>query len=194
MIRPRPGRGPSRLLAGALLLVVVGLIPWTGYLAVTLPGQFRAHNWAIAWVGFDAALVVVLASTAWTAWRRRQILAPTAVVAATMLLCDAWFDVTTSFGTRDEAVTLLTALACNLPVAVFFIVLARRILLRTAAEVAALEGRAGRPRRVRDVPLLLAARWGDLRAEGSRPVAGAEPAGAQGPEAAGAGSGPQAPS
>jgi hypothetical protein len=187
----RPSHGRNRLLAGVLLLVVVGLIPWTGYLAVSLPGQFRARNWAVAWVGFDAALVAVLAYTAWTAWWRRQVLAPTAVVVATMLLCDAWFDVTTSFGTRDETVALLTAVVCNLPVALFFLVIARRILLRTAGEVAALEGRPGRPRRVRDVPLLLAARWGDTRAEGARPVTSADGGGGAAPDAGG--SGPKAP-
>ena len=102
----------NRWLARAVLAIVAGLIPWTAYLAWSLPGHFRAHNWRLAWVGFDVGLIVVLAYTAWAAWTRRQILAPTAIVAATMLICDAWFDVNTSFATKGEALTIVTALPC----------------------------------------------------------------------------------
>lgn len=66
----------NRWLAIAVVTIVAGMIPWTAYLAWSLPGHFRAHNWDIAWVGFDAGLIAVLAYMAWAAWFRRQILAP----------------------------------------------------------------------------------------------------------------------
>ena len=46
-----------------------------------------------AWVGFDLALLVAFAATGWAAWRRRQVLIICLVVLATLLCCDAWFDV-----------------------------------------------------------------------------------------------------
>jgi len=145
--------GLHRWVSSVMIAVVVGLIPWTGYLAWSLPGHFRAHDWSLAWVGFDTVLIVVLAYVAWAAWFRRQILAPAAIVAATMLLCDAWFDVNTSFGTRGELLTIVTAVFGNLPLAIFLIFLARRIMMRSAAVIAALTGKGPPPRHARDVEL-----------------------------------------
>ncbi len=159
-----------RALSSVMIVIIVGLIPWTAYLAISLPGHFRAHDWSVAWVGFDAALIAVLAYTAWAAWFRRQILAPTAIIAATMLLCDAWFDVNTSFGTGGEAVAILTAVLCNLPLAIFFFWLARRIMLRTAAVIAAATGDSTLPRHVRDVRMPFARTWSHPLAE-ARPEA-----------------------
>jgi len=151
----------NRWLARAVLAIVAGLIPWTAYLAWSLPGHFRAHNWRLAWVGFDVGLIVVLAYTAWAAWTRRQILAPTAIVAATMLICDAWFDVNTSFATKGEALTIVTALGGNLPLALVFILLARRIMLRSAAALAEARGTDDRPRHARDVTMPFDTTWHD---------------------------------
>ncbi len=38
-------------------------------------------------------------------------------------MCDAWFDVVTSLGTDDQMLTLLTALAIELPLAIYFALL-----------------------------------------------------------------------
>jgi hypothetical protein len=156
----RPGE-LHRWLAGAIIAIVAGLIPWTAYLAWSLPRHLQARNWRLAWVGFDAALIAVLAYTAWAAWARRQILAPTAIVAATMLVCDAWFDVNTSFGTRGEVVTIVTALGGNLPLAIAFILLARRIMLRSAAMLAEARGATKRPRHVHEVAMAFPTTWHD---------------------------------
>jgi len=159
-----PGTAPRpvelhRWLARVVVVIVAGLIPWTAYLAWSLPGHFRAHNWRLAWVGFDAALIAVLAYTAWAAWARRQILAPTAIVAATMLICDAWFDVNTSCGTKGEALTVVTAVGGNLPLALVLILLARRIMLRSAAMLAEARGVEDRPRHAHDVAIPFATTW-----------------------------------
>ena len=47
------------------------------------------------------------------------------IVSSTLLVCDAWFDVVTSLGTEDEMLTLLTALAIELPLAIYFALLTR---------------------------------------------------------------------
>ncbi|MGC8510429.1 MAG: hypothetical protein ACP5PB_06110 [Acidimicrobiales bacterium] len=152
-----PARGRTielhRWLSGAMILGVLVMIPWTIYLSLSLPGRFHAENWNVAWVGFDGALIVVLAATAWAAWFRRQILAAASIVAATLLLCDAWFDVNTSFGTRDQLVPLLTALAANVPLAIIFILLARHIMLQTAAVLATALDTGSVPHHAHDVPM-----------------------------------------
>ena len=149
----------NRLFSTIMIAAVVIMVPWTIFLAVTLPMHFHAHDWSVAWVGFDSVLMAVLLATAWAAWFRRQILAMMSVVAATMLLCDAWFDVNTSFGTGGEPLTIVTALLGNIPLAVFFFWLARRIMLRTAVVMAHAMNRTEAPHRALDVTFPFAVTW-----------------------------------
>src|ERR1039458_10171582 len=90
-----PG-GPRRraIALAAIVGCCVVLAAWTAVLALTLPRYYRAGDWRGAWVGFDMALLVAFAVTAWAAYRRRQVLIICLVVLATLLCCDAWFDVT----------------------------------------------------------------------------------------------------
>lgn len=148
-----------RWLSSVMLFGVLVMIPWAIYLSIHLPVRFRAHNWDVAWVGFDSALIAVLAAAAWAAWNRRQILAATSIVAATMLLCDAWFDVSTSIGTRDQSMAILSALFVNVPLIILFILLARRIMLRTAAVLAAALRAGPASRRAHDVAIPFATTW-----------------------------------
>ena len=146
----------TRRVSVLVALVVAGMVPWTAYLAHSLPARFDARNWNVLWAGFDVALTIVLAYTAWAAWFRRQIMVATALVAGTLLVCDAWFDVVTSFGTPDAVVSLVTAFAGELPLALFFFWLARRIMLRTVAAFHRATGAPGIPARLRDAPVLFA--------------------------------------
>ena len=136
---PRAGSSPRRWehrahqVAAAIAVIVAGMVPWTTYLALSLPERFVARNWDAAWVGFDAALIALLAFTAWAVWSRRQLMIGATVVAATLLVCDAWFDTVTSLGTRDQAVTLLTAFAGELPLAAFLGWVAWRQMTATVA-------------------------------------------------------------
>ena len=87
----------ERLLFLSLVLVAaIFLIPWTIFLAVTLPKNYKTSHWGTAWVGFDVGLIVFLALSAWAAWRRRHILVFTTIVTATLLITDAWFDILTA--------------------------------------------------------------------------------------------------
>jgi len=155
-IRGRPGHlhmtlpRPIRLLATFLLLAAASLIVWTVFLGLTLPPKYDAGHWNFLWTGFDIALLCVLAYGAWAAWFRRQILATTAIVAGTLLLCDAWFDIVTSIGHRDQWLTLLTGFAGELPMALFFFWLYRRIVLATLAALHGQLGNGPPPRRLRD--------------------------------------------
>ena len=131
------GRGQwrRRVLIGAALGCALGLAAWIGVLAVTLPLQYRAGGWSAAWVGFDLLLLGVFAATAWAAWRRRQILILCLVVLATLLICDAWFDTALDYATRDFSVSLLLALAVELPLAVLALIGARRLLRLTLGRI-----------------------------------------------------------
>ncbi|MFG2820428.1 hypothetical protein ACGFX4_13460 [Kitasatospora sp. NPDC048365] len=111
-----------------LLVCCAVLLPWIGYLAANLPVRYESRQWRAAWVGFDVALLCALAATAWYGWRRRQLLVPWAQAAAVLLLCDAWFDVLLSWGTRDLRAALLTALLLELPLAALLLVRVRGIL------------------------------------------------------------------
>ncbi len=102
-----------------LLLVIggvaVGLLPWTAYLSATLPSKHLTEHWDVAWAGldlFEAASLVIL----FVAVIRRSAFVPMfAAVAGTALICDAWFDLTTSG--RGFYWALAEALGAELPLA-----------------------------------------------------------------------------
>ena len=123
-------------------------LPWPH----PFPAKYNVGHWNLLWTGFDIGLLCVLGPAAWAAWFRRQILAATAIVARTLLLCDAWFDVITSMGHRDQWLTLLTGFGGELPLAVFFFWLYRRIVLNTPFHQ--LLGNEPPPRRLRDARIL----------------------------------------
>jgi hypothetical protein len=152
------GHEVSRLIAGSIVVFVAGLAGWTIFLALTLPGSHQTRHWDAAWVGFDMGLIVALGVTAWAAWFRRQILVVAALVAATLLVCDAWFDVATSLGTGDQALTLVTALLAELPLAAVLFWIARRIMVRTFAACRERLGEEGAAVPLHEIPLLLGGR------------------------------------
>jgi hypothetical protein len=127
-------RGPlaperlRRIFLVAVTTASLVLIPWIGYLAVSLPDRHVAGQWKAAWVGFDIVLVGFLAGTAWCAWQRRQLLVPAAIVTATLLICDAWFDVLLDWGTPDMWWSLATAALGELPLAALLLWVALRLL------------------------------------------------------------------
>lgn len=143
-ITPTPiSQRRRRILIAACLLGVLVLAIWIGVLEVKLPRHYRAGGWRAAWVGFDIGLLLVFAATAWAAWRRRQILIACLMVLATLLLCDAWFDTTLDWGTRGFTVSLFSALAVELPLAVVALIGARRLIRLTAGRLELLSGVPG---------------------------------------------------
>jgi hypothetical protein len=139
---PGSTRRRRLFLLGTIACCVV-LAVWIGVLAVTLPRYYRAGGWRGAWVGFDVAELAAFAATAWAAWRGRQVLIMCLTVLATLLLCDAWFDVTLNVRTSGFLVSLLSALAIEIPLAVIAILGARRLLRLTIARIRSREGLVG---------------------------------------------------
>jgi hypothetical protein len=113
------------LLAVFFLGAALVLVPWTGWLAISLPCQYVSQHWGLAWAGFDAGLALSLGLTGLAALRRAPWLDRAAVAAGTLLAADAWFDVLTSRGATDVALATTEALAIELPLALLCIWLAR---------------------------------------------------------------------
>jgi hypothetical protein len=107
------GRGRGMLLAGCGAV----LLPWVIVLAISLPARYGAAHWAAAWAGLDTLEATGLITTGLLALRGDRLLPPAAAATATVLVVDAWFDVTTSATRGDFRVALLMALCAELPLA-----------------------------------------------------------------------------
>jgi hypothetical protein len=103
----------------------IGLVPWTVWIAYDLPQRHLARHWDLAWGGFDAAMAGLLLATAIAAWRHSPWIQSTATAAATMLACDAWFDMATASRGAEQAMAIATALLLELPLAVLCLWVAR---------------------------------------------------------------------
>ena len=116
------------LMAGA----IVGLIPWIVYLSITLPDRYIANNWIATWVGFDTLLLLFMASTAVLGLLRRQLLILTGFTTGVLLVCDAWFDITLSWGYADWWQSILMAGCVEVPLAALLVHRGWRIATRAA--------------------------------------------------------------
>jgi hypothetical protein len=98
----------------------VALVPWTIYLAFTLPESYTAQHWQAAWVGFDVLLLLFMIATAVLGFAHHHWLTLFAFATGVLLLCDAWFDVLTAEST-DLVVSVLIAVLGELPLAAVLI-------------------------------------------------------------------------
>jgi len=125
-VRPRRSAGGvAALVAGGVAVV---LLPWVLILAVTLPSTYQANHWKLAWIGLDLAIAVTAGLTAFLLHRRDPRAALTAVAAGTLLIADAWFDISTSGPGLDHNLALAQALLLEVPLAIGAYVLASRTL------------------------------------------------------------------
>ena len=108
------------------LVLAVLLLPWVALLALELPNRQVNQHYKLAWVGFDLLLAAALSRTAWLAWRRSPYLVNVATAAATLLMVDAWFDITTADSLRERLIAITLAALIELPLAAFSLRLARR--------------------------------------------------------------------
>ena len=119
VVTTEPVRIPvPRWLVAVLGVVAVLLVPWILYLTFTLPSRHVTVHYDLAWVGFDVALTAALSATTWAVLRGSRWLVPFAATAGTMLVCDAWFDVTTSRYGSELFEAIAQAALAELPLAV----------------------------------------------------------------------------
>jgi hypothetical protein len=126
-INPATRRARVRVMVAGSL----ALIPWMLFLWANLPDRYLVTNWPLTWVGFDSLLIALMAATAYLGARRRLLIVLTGFATAVMLLCDAWFDVTTA-GPHDIWVSVVTAVCAEVPLA-GLLMLGTLRLMRTMA-------------------------------------------------------------
>jgi hypothetical protein len=153
--------------------ICVGLAAWTAVLAVTLPGRYTTAEWGPAWVGFDVALLGAFAVTGWALWKRRQVVIGCLIITATLLCCDAWFDLALDWGTSSFWLSLASALVAELPVAAILVLRARWLLRMTMRMTMAQTGHVGPVPSLWRIPL--------FDTEPGEPLAAAAPANRDGP-------------
>jgi hypothetical protein len=122
-----------------VMILILGccgwLIPWTFFLACTLPRRHTAEMWSPTWIGFDVALLMTLTVTLLAIWRRLQVTIIGVIITGTLLTCDAWFDVLLSWGSKEFALSVATALLGELPLAGLCFFGARRLVRLTVHAV-----------------------------------------------------------
>ena len=148
-------RKRRRVTLNLLGVCVIGLIPWTILLAVSLPRQYDAHHWRLTWVGFDTLLLFGLGSTAYLAWRGRQMVIATSIGTAVLLICDAWFDISLDLGTPDVWTSLASAAFIELPLAALLIQRSRMLVQLTLRRFYEATGHPDPPAAAHKVPLLM---------------------------------------
>jgi len=130
-----PARTPDRRadrsagrqwLGRGLIAAGIGMIPWLVVLAISLPASAHAEHWSMAWVGLDGAEGLALLATGLLLIRRDDRCSLTAAVAATLVLIDAWFDVTTAAPGASEITSLALAACVEVPVSLLCAALAVR--------------------------------------------------------------------
>jgi hypothetical protein len=104
-------------IAPAFFLCAAILIVWAGFLILTLPRNYTANHWYVAWGGFDIGLGIALVATAVAVARRSPYAEVAAAVSGTLLVCDAWFDLLTSRTTSELVQAALEAALVELPLA-----------------------------------------------------------------------------
>jgi hypothetical protein len=119
---PRRRRWPAVVAFGAF----VAMIPWTVMLAGSLPDRYVTLHWSTTWVGFDSLLMASFAVTGLLTWRHHRARWAATLVTATLLACDAWFDVSTASTVPDLVGSAITAALGELPLAALLIYLAVR--------------------------------------------------------------------
>jgi hypothetical protein len=111
------GRRGARRLAWMYTAAAAILLPWIVYLAATLPRRQYDRHYRAAWVGFDLLLV----------FRVDQRVQFPAIATATLLVVDAWFDMTTSANRSQFVEAFVLAAVVEIPAAVFSIYVARQV-------------------------------------------------------------------
>jgi hypothetical protein len=120
-------RRSRRLRLGLAATAALLLVPWTIYLAASLPGKHQVRAWGPLWVGFDGIELVLLAVTFWLSAQRRVLGLLAAFATGVVLLCDAWFDLFTS-APGDLWQSVLAAVLVEIPLALVLMAGAVRAL------------------------------------------------------------------
>ncbi|TYB38859.1 hypothetical protein [Actinomadura chibensis] len=116
--RARGRRARGRRLGWAFVGGAAAMAPWIWGLARTMPSTAVVQNWSTAWVGLDLMEAAALLGTGVLLLRHDDRYRTAAAVAATLLVTDAWFDVTTATPGAHRALSVALAAGAELPIAI----------------------------------------------------------------------------
>ena len=131
----------------------IALAGWIAILLLTLPERFTSSDWQAVWVGLDVAELLGFAATAWAAWHQRQVVIFCMIITATLLVCDAWFDLTLDYGSSGFTASILSAVLAELPLAFLMFAAARRLVRVGVQTIMQLSGVSGPAPSLWRVPL-----------------------------------------
>jgi DNA-binding PadR family transcriptional regulator len=124
--RKRTPRPAKSWLGRGVLIAGLAMIPWVLILACSLPPAIRAAHWSTAWARLDALEAAGLMTTGAALIGRCSWLCLPAAITSTLLVADAWFDITTSAPGHAATVAIAMAVFPELPIAGLCAVLAIR--------------------------------------------------------------------
>ena len=97
-------------------LMALFMLPWAFNLARILPERHIVTNWSLVWTGFDLIMGIIFMITAYGLYKRRYWVPVSASMAATMVFCDAWFDIGTARTSSQLTGALTLALLVEIPI------------------------------------------------------------------------------
>ena len=115
--RETTSRPAKSWLGRGVLIAGLAMIPWVLILACSLPPTIRAAHWSTAWAGLDALEAAGLMTTGAALIGRCSWLCLPAAITSTLLVADAWFDITTSAPGHAATVAIAMAVFPELPLA-----------------------------------------------------------------------------
>lgn len=124
----RTARGITELYGAMAAAVAL----WVVYLAFALPERSTALHYDVTWVGFDCFLIATMLGTAYWAYRLDPRVQLAANATATLLLVDAWMDITTAPDTAAFRLAVGMAILLELPLALLSLRVARNVNRRIA--------------------------------------------------------------
>lgn len=139
-----------------MMACCIGLAGWIAILLLYLPVRYTSSDWRAVWVGLDVAELLGFAGTAWAAWHQRQIVIFLMIITGTLLVCDAWFDLTLNYGSSGFTESVLSAVLAELPLAFLMFAAARRLVRVSVQAVMELSGFSGPAPPLWRIPLFAA--------------------------------------
>jgi hypothetical protein len=113
---PRPTRLRHWVIA-VFTAIGLGMLPWTIWLSASLKPHHETEHWDLAWSGFDTGLAIAFLLTAFAAWRRSPWVGALAAATGTLLVTDAWFDVSLESHSDELRQAIMLAVLAELPLA-----------------------------------------------------------------------------
>lgn len=95
--------------------LAICLVPWTIYLAYTLPRHSIVHNWDTTWVGLDIGIMLLLLLTGLFAALKSKWIILTLASVSSFLIVDAWFDIQSSHAGLQQKESIIIAIFVELP-------------------------------------------------------------------------------